>query len=386
LLDNKRDQLQQVEDALVGNDRRATEMAEAIKKEASAIKLSDAWTLYLRSKSRPESGQRTLNCYKQQFGDFVEWMGTEYSDTIYMQDVNADIAEQYANHLEGRNLAPSTYNQHVRALALVWSILAKRGRLTHNPWAWDKTTKTGIRRKNRKLEAKERKRRPLSLEEVNAVIAKATGDYRTLIIILACTGQRTVDGVMLRWSDIDFKRGIITLIPRKTASYGIEVKVPLLPQLRVELESKARVDEYILPEIVAEYNRQQTDVAKQIQEIFKTAKVTGSAKVKSGRTVSKVGAHSLRHSFVSIARLAGLPDAFIMKITGHSSEEMVNHYTEFTNEFIASLSARLPQVNQKATGSFVPESTDNPPLPGWAKEKLKKMNSKNWNKIREELL
>ena len=301
-----------------------------------------------------------------------------------MRDIKLEHAEAYATHLEARKLSPSSFNIYLNNLATIWATLSKKASLEANPFAWDKKTRTGIERRNIKAEATVRKKRALSLEEVNTVIEKADGDYRTLLIILVCTGQRLVDGLKLRWTDIDMKSCVITLIPQKTATRtGKQVYIPVLPQLRAELESKARYSRYVLPDLAKDYDRDPSIISKKIRTIFTAAELNAhkETNLQTGRAIVETGAHSLRHSFVSIARMAGIPDAVIQTITGHESIEMIDHYTNITAETVKALSASMPTG---LLGQTAEKSKE--PIPDWIREKLMDMDEKNWAPIRKELL
>jgi integrase len=260
-------------------------------------------------------------------------------------------------------------------LTLIWSVLAEKAQTKENPFAWDKKARKGIHRRSIKAEAHQRRKRPLTIKEIDEVLKKAKGDYRTLIMILVCTGQRLVDGLKLEWKAIDFGKRIIKLIPQKTSKRtGTAVYIPLFPQLEVELMKRKKRGRYVLPKLVEQYNRDASSVSKQIKEIctdadIKTAKET---ELETGRVVTDVGAHSLRHTFVTIARMAGLPDPMIRQITGHSSQEMVDHYTQFSEEMVATLAGKLlgPAGTQKALSAPFSEAAKEP-VPAWVKAKVK---------------
>jgi hypothetical protein len=95
--------------------------------------------------------------------------------------------------------------------------------------------------------------------------------------------------------------------------------------------------------------------------------------LETGRTITDVGAHSLRHTFVTIARMAGIPDPMIMQITGHSSQEMVDHYTQFSGEMVATLAGNLlgNAAGKKKALPFSEITKDS--IPPWAKEKLSEL-------------
>jgi integrase len=375
------DQLKAVKAKLEGAEQLQRAKRDALK---PAIPLSEVWNEYIASQNRPKSGKSTLKRYKAVIGAFIEWIEETFPAIIYMKDVKAEHAEAYAIHLEANNLSPSSFNIYLNNLTTIWATLARKASLEANPFAWDKKTRTGIERRNIKAETTVRKKRALSLKEVNTVIEKAEGDYRTLLIILVCTGQRLVDGLKLRWVDIDLESGIITLIPKKTASRtGKQVYIPILPQLRLELESKSHYGRYVLPDLVEDYERDPSIISKKIRSIFTAADLNAhkETNLQTSKAIVETGAHSLRHSFVSIARLAGVPDAVIQTITGHESLDMVDHYTSITPEAVKALSASMPTglPGQKA-------EKKKEPMPDWIRERLETLNSKNWNTIKKELL
>lgn len=314
------------------------------KKKNPPLKLNAVFDAFLRAQNRPRSGQKTLAGYSSQFKKFHEWIQGAFPEIAYMKDVGSRQAEAYAEYLSGQKLSPSTYNQNINTLCLIFGVLMEKSYATENPFEWDRKTRRGILRRSIKAEAHLRKKRALTLDEVEKILSKATSDYRTLIMILVCTGQRRVDGVKLEWSAIDFERNVIRIVPQKMSKRnGRMVYIPLLPQLRQVLEGLKKKGRYVLPKLVAEYDHDSSVISKNINEIFTAAeiKIAKDTDLETDRAITDVGAHSLRHTFVTIARAAGLPDAFIRQITGHSSQEMVDHYTQFSEEMVASLAGKL---------------------------------------------
>lgn len=352
-----------------------------------SLQLSKVWWAYCRSHNRPASGERTLKGYQSQLEAFIEWVNKTHPKITEMRDVSTQHAEEYADVLGLRRLSPSTYNQHLNTLSLVWAVLTTKGRITHNPFAWEKKTRTGIHRKSVKAESCLRKKRALTIEEINTLIDHTTGDFKTLIIILACTGQRLVDGVKLQWKSIDYEKKLITLIPQKTASRtGVQVFIPMLPQLVSELKDRRKKSDYVLPELVELYNRDAgATLSKRMRKVFTKAGLPAAKNLnlKHKNVIVETGAHSLRHTFVTIARLAGFPDPLICQITGHTSQEMVDHYTQFSEKLVASLAAQIPCAGK---GKIIIESIPQKQVPKWVVEKLNTMTEKNWKQIRQELL
>lgn len=346
------------------------------------LKLDETWAAYLSAQNRPRSGQRTLDGYASQLKKFKEWLAASFPSAVYMKDIGIREAEAYASHLTERKFSPSSYNQNLNTLTLIWSVLSEKAQTEENPFAWDKQLRKGLHRRSIKAEAHQRRKRPLTIEEIDKLLKKAKGDYRTLIMILVCTGQRLVDGVKLEWKAIDFEKRIIKLIPQKTSKRtGTAVYIPLFTQLEAELTKRKKTGRYVLPKLVAQYAQDSSSVSKNIKEIFTDAKIqtVKETELETGRVITDVGAHSLRHTFVTIARAAGLPDPFIRQITGHSSQEMVDHYTQFSEEMVAALAGKLLGTAKAQKALPVPskaKALPNPsgetvrePLPIWAQKK-----------------
>jgi hypothetical protein len=70
--------------------------------------------------------------------------------------------------------------------------------------------------------------------------------------------------------------------------------------------------------------------------------------------------------------MAGIPDPMICQITGHSSQEMVDHYTQFSEEMVASLAGKLLGGKSSDKKALTFAGMTKEPLPKWAVESVKK--------------
>jgi len=300
----------------------------------SAVPMVKAWQAYVDSPNRPDSGPRTLEGYERQWDDFRRWMATSYPKAQTILDVTEQHAAGYAASRKGD--APSTYNQRIGTIRRVYETL------TGSPGPFRKV-------RNRTRDPLARRKRNLTGEEVQTVIDRAEGDLRHLFLIGLCTGQRLSDCVHLRWSQIDMRGGMIEIYPAKTRRRKAQkVSIPIFPQLRSVLASMDRTGDYVLPGMVKAYavDRGSTlsGVVKTHFEAcgIRTAKEgTGRVLDPGGKVVSDTGKraipevtfHSMRHTFVTWAAREGLPNALIRAITGHSSDDLVQHYTHFDGGF-----------------------------------------------------
>jgi len=394
---------------LVARYQSAEARQEAAVSAAQALIIENAPQAYLNHPGRPDSGIRTSKGYISQLERFTRWMADSYPETIYMRDISPDTVREYVKDLEKEQASPSTFNQHIRTLTRVWTVLQDEIRGHGN--LWDTPKRGGmVARKSTTGQKIERRKRALTLDEVNAIIDKAKGELRDMLILVACTGQRLVDIVKLQWKSIDLGAGVIELYPQKTRRRKAEpVFIPILPHARNTLEANTRRKGYVFRDLVNEYEKDNgSTLTKQIQRTIKAAGIdthkegTGFEIVtdESGkqhkqytgtRAVVEIGAHSLRHTFNTLARASGIPDAMVKKITGHTTDAMTDHYTQFDKALVAKLSqsfAALPSISsEKLT---LPEKTtkdeQREPLPDWAVELIGMMNSSNWNAMKDELL
>jgi integrase len=60
------------------------------------------------------------------------------------------------------------------------------------------------------------------------------------------------------------------------------------------------------------------------------------------RRASKLSFHSLRHTAVSLLKDAGIPQATVMELIGHDSEQMSALYTHVGREALQKAAAALP--------------------------------------------
>jgi len=354
-----------------------------------ALKITEAWAAYEAAGNRPDSGARTLEGYASQFARFQKWVAEHHATVTELRHVDAKTANEYAASLKADKYSPSTYNQHIKTLDLVWAVLREPGKIDVNPWAWDKKGKTGMKRLT--INKIERRKKAVSLEQIGTLLEKAAGDYKDLLTMLAYTGQRLVDMVKLQWDAVDFRSRVITLSPRKTERRtGKEVFIPLLPAAESVLLNRTREGRYVFPALVTEYERDNgTSMAKKIGAIFTAATLNRHKKnSKGGRAIVEYGAHSLRHGFVTIARGAGIPDAVIRQITGHSTAEMVDHYSQFDKALAGALASKALQAPAVQEDAEPLKALPGPRMIDAEKvcELAEKLTAKNAAKIRIQLL
>lgn len=290
-----------------------------------AVPIADAWRLYLASPSRPDSGPATIQQYSAEWGRFARWLAATCPGVSTLAQLTERQATSYAASLEG--VSASTFNQHVGLLRLMWRVLD----VEPNPWR-------GIRRRHRSTEG----RRELSVDELKAVFAAATGELHRLLTIGLYTGLRLGDCCLLRWQDVDQVAGLIRVVPAKTARSGKTVSIPIHPALAAAIGTPH--DGYVMPGMARFYQRNRSGVALLVRRHFKACGIVTQVARSGSRVGCVVGFHSLRHTFVSLCRQAGAPLAIVEAIVGHSNPAMTRHYTHVGDDAARAAVGMLPEL------------------------------------------
>jgi len=336
----------------------------AWEEQRPALRLEYAFEAYRNSTSRPDAGARTLAGYEGYFNGFKEWIETNRPNVTEARAVTAADAEAYAaQFLETHS--PGTFNKHLTFLKCLWRELIDgddtraedadrperlKAKIVDNPW---------IRIRTRKHMP--HSRRELTVEELAKVCAAASGEMRLLLALGIYTGLRLGDCVLLEWGNVDLVRGVVSVVPKKTARRtGKRVVVPLHRVLAGMLEEipKRRRTGYLLPELASAYRRHGSLVTGRVRRLFESCGIkTGKADKKTERKIVDVGFHSLRHTFVSLSANAGAPMAVVQSLVGHGSPAMTRHYFHESEGALRKVVAALPDVSAdgsaksaKATG------------------------------------
>jgi integrase len=334
---------------------------EKAKLAKAAMLISDAWDAFVKQPNRPDSGVVNMRNYKSRFNHFVAWIHAKHPEVKELRHVTQEHADAYVTEL-ATEVSASTYNRYLNVLTLVWRILFKVARLTHNPWKETARKRFVVH-----------SRRELTVEELGRIIEAAKGEMKTLIAFGIYTGLRLGDCANLNWSNIDMVKGILSIIPSKTARrLHKRITIPLhkvLWEMLNTVPSKARVG-YVLPECHARFELYDGALSKEVQRLFRSVNIdtttnyTTPSNGKKKRNNADCGFHSLRHTFVSLCAAGGVPLSVVQSLVGHGNPAMTQHYTHIGLETAQNAIALLPSV----TGKKVIEEKNDAKL-----EELKKL-------------
>lgn len=199
-------------------------------------------------------------------------------------------------------------------------------------------------------------RRPFTLEEVKKVLAVCDAEWRSLVLFGYCTGGRLGDLATLTWENIDLAANELRYESGKTRRV---VAVPLAKQLREHLEQMPAGDnpkQALHPrafEVVHRLGR----VGSLSNDFYEILVSAGLAKARSHkrdedvkskragkRNSSELSFHALRHTAVSLMKIAGVGEAVAMDLVGHESAEISRQYTHVDHATKLEAVNRLPPL------------------------------------------
>jgi integrase len=193
-------------------------------------------------------------------------------------------------------------------------------------------------------------------EDVNSLIAAASGDWPGVIRLSYFTGMRLGDCVNLQWGAVDLGRKVIEFIPSKTAKRvrpggkSNKIAVPLHPQLEAALSAMTGADgspdAHVFPLLAGRTSGGRSGLSLAFSRIMEKAGVDAGVRRKktgaTGRTGRARTFHSLRHTFITALGAAGVSLEHRKLLAGHTEEAMTERYSHTEVETLRAGVDRLP--------------------------------------------
>jgi len=376
--------------AVVSRMDKANVVAQEAVKLANRILLNEVWTRFPYDHSQPrrtggavrELTPRNVEENQGAWEKFVDWMGEHHKDAKAMQDVTPVMAQQYSDYLyKNQRLTATRHNKLIVTCNVMF-------RLAGVPSPFAGVTKYEVHGHEH--------REPFTVEQVEQLIEKATGEMRGLLAVLYFTGLRAGDAVQLRHENR--RDGKIVLRTAKTRTAIDILEHPLLTRILVEVCGDKRKGP-LFPELAQGYVNNHTILAGRFQRLMKQAfgkdfERTEARKGRGKLAVSRFGLHSFRHSLATHCARAGVPIGIVQKWLGHASAEITRiyqHYSTADQEQVikAIPMLALPGISDKVIEVEAVEIVEDkePPLDRGALINLVKgLTPKNAAKVKTRLL
>jgi integrase len=333
-------------------------MAQILTGEEMQIVTIKAWcNEWLERKAR-DSSKATMARYRGHAKAFIEWLGDTRASKP-LESITTSDMEQWKRALQDRGVVGKTVISYLKDIGSIYRSAIREGLLTHNPVGAVETPDT----------SDSRERKPFTAEEVSKLLnAAPSKEWRGMILVAAFTGLRLGDAARLRWDCVDLQKKIITVIPAKTKRKKVEVKIPIHPDLLSYL-SKATItedspDSYVFTELSKRGIGDRSGLSQQFTDIMATAKVSRgkpsrvqaeadspdqpAAKGKyAGRVTYERGFHSLRHTFTTWLRTAGVSEEDRMALTGHSTRDTHAIYSHTDEKVLRDAVGKLSTLKKQ---------------------------------------
>ena len=180
--------------------------------------------------------------------------------------------------------------------------------------------------------------------QLRGLIAHASPEWKTAILLAYYSGLRLRDAVGLTWENINFEHREIRFFPSKS-NHGLsrkpdwkkhvtgQLEVPLMPEVEAHLLSIPSSDDppaKISPALATRGTGGNRGLSRMFHSLMAEAGIysdRGAEKKGKGRQFRPLGFHSLRHTFVSELANADVPADVRRQISGHSDEKIHERYT-----------------------------------------------------------
>jgi integrase len=272
--------------------------------------------------------------YEMVIRQFLDSLGAPRACLKISQISEADIIK-FRDHLRSEGRTPKTVNTTVRnLLKRPFAVAVASGLISKNPVALV-----------RPLKGKAASKDVFTLEQVQALLAVAEGDWYGLILCGFYLGGRISDLAKLQWSNVDLERGLVTFTQSKT---GKTIQIPIHGDLHEWLETNRNGITAVFPSLEGRSTGGTTGLSQGFARLLHEAGIEREEirerSGKKGRVVHGLSFHSLRHTMNSILANSGVSQEQRQAILGHSSKAINSHYTHFTLQTTQSVIAKLPKI------------------------------------------
>jgi integrase len=243
-----------------------------------------------------------------------------------------DVAGFRDQHL--KDISRGTLYSKLKIIRSLFTSARRQGLVLHNPA--EAVELPNIKTIEREL---------FTPEELRALLATASNEWKTLILLGYYLGGRLGDMSALTWDSVDLTNSVIAFTQGKT---GRQVQVPIHPELEEHLLALA-LDRggALCPNLSKTQLTGHSGLSSQFVALMTQAGIDSLPIALAHNKLSRKSFHCLRYSFTSALANAGVSSELRMKLTGHKSFDVHQRYTHHELEPLKTAISALPRITEK---------------------------------------
>jgi len=305
--------------------------------EQKRLALSNIAQEYLRDYE--VRGLRSLDTARGRVAHLQDFLG---GDTRALA-ITTDLIREYQLHRKQEGAEPATINRETSALARMFTLVIKAGKLSWRPSFPDR------------LEESQPRQGFFEVSEYQAIREHLPAAYQDVLDFAYLSGWRRSEITGLTWAEIDLPGGLIRLTPERSKSKEGR-RLPLSPPLRGILGRRLAARRLDTPLVFHHKHGQpigdfRKAWAKACVEAGLYRVVTVDGRGTTEKKVAQKLFHDLRRTVVRNLIRSGTPEGVAMKLTGHKTRSVFERYNITSEEDLRQASLRLAEYvkAQRAT-------------------------------------
>ena len=242
-----------------------------------------------------------------------------------LRHVDVTDVEKFREELMATGKSNKSVNMDCKAVSVAFNKALRQGLVARNPFSTLEP-----------LPEAPSVKKPFTQEQVEAILAEASEEWKGLCLVGFYSGMRLSDAAALRWGQVSLEEKIPVfryVEKKKQEKHRREIVLPVHSRLLEHLLSVPRggKDAPLFPNLAGKSSGGNKGLSQSFKRILLRAGIVKElyGKKKEGsahRQVSPYGFHSFRHGFKSMLANKGVPADLRDVLTGHAKPSVAEAY------------------------------------------------------------